>query len=106
MSTPQQPPPSRPDVIPPDRPPDPVVVVLLALFLGPIAYFVAGQWQKGAVGIVVYLFLVVFAVITCGLGAFLFFPAYLFVILDSYFQAKNLKDGFPISQWSFFTSHL
>lgn len=106
MTSPPQAGPGIPDRISPENPPDVVVVVILGVFLGPIAYFVNGQWQKGVVGILIYLGLLLFSLVTCGLGSILFFPAHLFAILDSYFQTKHLRDGFPISQWTFFTSHL
>jgi hypothetical protein len=57
-----------PTVIPPSQSKDPILLLILALFLGGIAYFVLGQWQKGLAAVALWFAGVVFAVLTCGIG--------------------------------------
>jgi hypothetical protein len=91
--------------ISPERARDPVLILVLALFLGGIAYFAIGQWQKGLVGLLLWICMLAFAVITCGVGAVVF-PVFAIVcVIDVYMQAKNLKEGNPIGQWTFFSGH-
>ena len=39
--------PQDPNIILPENAKDPVVILIVALFFGPIGYFVMNQWQKG-----------------------------------------------------------
>jgi hypothetical protein len=97
---------SDPGVIPPTNAKDPILILILALFLGGIAYFVVGQWQKGLVAIAVWFCGIIFAIITCGIGSLLFFPLAIAIVIDAYMQASILKAGQPIGQWTFFSSHV
>ncbi len=109
MSSPENPtpPPPRaydPSLIPPSPSPmDPVVVLVLAIFLWCVAYFVYGQWQKGVASLVAYVFLGILGILTCGWGFVLFTPVWILTILDAYMQAKNLREGRAIRQWTWFT---
>ena len=113
MSTPplppDTPPPYTPEssdptiITPRSSPMDPVIVLVVAIFFAPVAYFLYGQIQKGIGAIVLYIALIVISVLTCGVGAALFAPAHVLIIVDAYMQAKLLKDGRAIRQWSFFT---
>jgi hypothetical protein len=93
------------DIIPPDNAKDPILILILALFLGGIAYFVIGQWQKALVAIALWICGFVFVVMTCGIGSVLFFPVAIAIVVDAYMQADALKSGHPIGQWTFFGSH-
>ena len=96
-----------PSVIQPSRKPtDPVLVLVLAFFLGGISYFVVGQWQKGISTLAVWLCLLVVAVLTCGFGTILFVPVHIAIVIDAYMQAKALQEGHAVGQWSFFSNHL
>ncbi len=92
--------------ISPADPKDPILILILALFLGPVAYFVYGQWQKGLAGLLLHICLIVFAIMTCGVGAMLFPLAAVAILIDAYMQAKVLSEGKALGQWTFFTSHL
>lgn len=94
-----------PNVISPEKAKDPIVILILALFLGGIAYFVLGQWQKGLSAIALWIGGIIFALVTCGVGAMLFFPVAVLIVVDAYMQARILKDGQPIGQWTFFSNH-
>lgn len=97
-------PPLDPTIIaPPASPVDPILVLVIAFFFWGIAYFVYGQWQKGVGSLLLCLALLVVSIITCGIGAVLFTPLWVLTILDAYMQAKLLKDGSRIRQWTFFT---
>jgi hypothetical protein len=95
---------SSQDVIPPSQAKDPILMTVLALFW--VGYFFYGQWQKGlaAIGLAVVLF--VLSVITCGIGTFLFLPATVVIMVDTYLQSESLKKGFSLGQWTFFQQHL
>lgn len=95
-----------PDAIRPESAKDPVVILVIALFLGGISYFVLGQWQKGLAGMAVWVCGVVLSVLTCGIGSILMIPVVVLLVIDAYSQAKALKDGHPIGQWTFFSSSL
>jgi hypothetical protein len=82
---------------------DPVIVLVVAIFLAPVAYFLYGQVQKGIGGIVLYVALLILSILTCGVLAVLFTPLHVLVIVDAYMQAKLLKDGRAIRQWTYFT---
>jgi hypothetical protein len=92
------------NLITPDRAKDPILILILALFLGAIAYFVLGQWQKGLVAIALWIVGLVVAVVTCGVGAILFPPIAIAIVIDAYMQASTLKSGKPIGQWTFFST--
>jgi hypothetical protein len=109
MSTepPRVPPsPASTNVIHPTEAKDPILILVLAFFLNGISYFVVGQWQKGIAAMGVWIVAIIVALITCGLGSLLFAPLHVAIVLDAYMQAKCLKDGFPIGQWTFFSNHL
>ena len=95
-----------PNVISPASGKDPILILILALFLGGISYFVLGQWQKGLAAMALWLCGFVFAVVTCGIGILVFFPVVISIVIDAYMQAKCLKEGHPIGQWTFFSSHV
>ena len=94
------------NAIQPEGAKDPIVILVVALFLGGISYFVLGQWQKGLAAVALWLCAVVFVVITCGLGMLLFLPVTAAIVIDAYLQAKQLKSGSAIGQWTFFSAHL
>lgn len=108
MSQPPPPPlpPVDPDVIPPTDPKDPILILILAFFLGGIAYFVIGQWQKGIAAVAAWLTAITIVVITCGLGMVLYMPLIVAIVVDAYMQADLLKKGYPVGQWTFFGNHL
>jgi TM2 domain-containing membrane protein YozV len=101
------PPPSSPTpggggalVYPANPPKDPVLILLLNLFLfGGVGSIVMGQKTKGIVYIVVGL---IIAIPTCGLGAFAVGGL---GAIDGYLQAQQLKAGHPIGEWTFFNDH-
>lgn len=105
---PASPPPGGrdPNVIPPSQAKDPVLILVLAVFLGGIAYFFIGQVQKGVAGLVALLVAISLTVVTCGIGVILWLPLAIAIAIDAYLQAKCLKDGYPIGQWTFFSNHL
>lgn len=86
-------------IVPGPSPMDPLVPLVVGLFLGGIAYFLYGQWQKAIVALAVTISMVV---LTCGLLSFLVWVIHLVVMFDAYFQAKHLKEGRAIRQWTFF----
>ncbi len=110
MSTDYTPPPPPPapspgggggDLVHPSNPPkDPVLILLLNLFLfGGVGYLVMGQKMKGIVAIVVAL---VIAIPTCGTGSL---AVGVLGAVDGYLQAMQLKAGYPVGQWTFFNDH-
>jgi hypothetical protein len=103
---PSYPPPADPNVIPPTDPKDPILILILAFFLGPVAYFVIGQWQKGIAGVAAWLTAVVIVFITCGLGMVIYMPLIIAIVIDAYMQADLLKKGHSIGQWTFYNNHL
>lgn len=104
------PPPAGPDIISPDTAKDPILVLILALFLGGIAYFVIGQWQKGLVSVLIGLFALVIIILASCCGGWLLaifcIPLYFALVLDAYMQADLLRKGFQIGQWTFFNVHM
>jgi hypothetical protein len=98
--------PPRDKVIPPTEAKDPVLVLVVALFLGGIAYFLIGQTQKGIAAVAAWLAAIVLAIVTCGVGIVIYLPLVVAIVVDAYMQAKALKDGHPIGQWTFFGNHL
>ena len=95
-----------PNVIPPSQAKDPVLVLVVALFLGGVAYFIIGQWQKGVAAVAVWLCALVLVFVTCGVGILLYLPLLVAIAFDAYMQAKALQAGHPIGQWTFFANHL
>lgn len=103
------PPPSSPSPLPggggdlvyPANPPkDPVLILLLNLFLfGGVGSIVMGQKTKGIVYIVVGL---IIAIPTCGTGSLAIGAL---GAVDGYLQAQQLKAGHPVGQWTFFNDH-
>ncbi len=93
------------NVIRPTNAKDPILALILAFFLGGISYFVLGQWQKGIAAVAVWLCGLVFAIVTCGIGSILFLPLSITIVIDAYMQAKCLRDGHAIRQWTFFSKH-
>ncbi len=91
-------------VIPPSQAKDPILMTVLAVFW--IGYFFYGQTQKGlsAIGLAIVLF--VLSIVTCGVGTFLFLPATVVIMVDTYLQSEALKKGFSLGQWTFFQQHL
>ena len=89
------------DLVHPSNPPkDPVLILLLNLFLfGGVGYLVMGQKMKGIVAIVVAL---VIALPTCGTGSL---AVGVLGAVDGYLQAMQLKAGYPVGQWTFFNDH-
>lgn len=84
---------------PPTPPKEPVVALLLNLFLVCVGYFWYGQWQKGIASLVAALIVGTF---TCGVGIPL---VAIFSAIDGYLQAQQLQQGFPLAQWTFFNDH-
>lgn len=108
MSSPTPPPippvSSDPSVITPGPSPmDPVIVLVVAIFLTGIAYFLFGQWQKGIASLAVHVCLLILGIVTCGIGFGLLTPVWILTIIDAYMQAKNLRDGHAIRQWTWFS---
>ena len=110
MSTNYTPPPPPPspvsgggggDLVHPSNPPkDPVLILLLNLFLfGGVGYLIMGQKMKGIVAIVVAI---VIALPTCGTGSL---AIGVLGAVDGYLQAMQLKAGHPVGQWTFFNDH-
>jgi hypothetical protein len=105
--TPPPPPPPAPisggggELVHPANPPkDPVLILLLNLFLlGGVGYLVMGQKMKGIVAIITAL---VVALPTCGTGSL---AIGVFGAVDGYLQAMQLKAGHPVGQWTFFNDH-
>ena len=89
------------DLVYPSNPPkDPVLILLLNLFLlGGVGYLVMGQTTKGIVAIITAL---VIAIPTCGVGSLTIGAL---GAVDGYLQAQQLKAGFPVGQWTFFNDH-
>lgn len=94
------PPPGGGELIhPPSPQKEPVVALLLNLFLICVGYFWYGQWQKGVAALVAAL---VIGVPTCGVGAS---AVMIFTAIDGYLQAQQLQQGHPLGHWTFFNDH-
>lgn len=65
-------------------------------------YFVIGQKNKGFAFCGVTLLLLVFAVITCGVGVVLFVPYVIVLIVDAVLLAQRVNRGETIKEWQFF----
>jgi hypothetical protein len=95
------PPPARGggDLVQPTTPPkDPILTLVLNLCAG-VGYLWIGQKMKGIAAIVLWF---VVGIPTCGSGAGILSILY---AVDGFMQAKQLKDGFPLGPWTFFTNH-
>jgi hypothetical protein len=115
IGTPSPPSSTRPDaILPSEVPKDPLTVLLLNLFFVCVGYFLIGQWQKGIAGVVGFLLemgiVLGIGVVTLGFGACFVIPLaialHAALVVDGYLQAKALKSGYPIGQWTFFKRHL
>lgn len=103
---PPPPPPRNPYVITPEQAQNPILVLVIAILLGPVAYFVIGQWQKGLAGVFVMLWALIIMLITCLVGFVIYFPLAVVLAIDVYMQASRLKQGHSIGHWTFFGYHL
>ncbi|HEX8616979.1 MAG TPA: hypothetical protein VF911_05255 [Thermoanaerobaculia bacterium] len=105
--TPPPPPPpsgggSIPDgklVYPSTPPKDPILILILNLFLGGVGSIVLGQKNKGIAEIVLFI---IVGLPTCGSGAALIG---IITAIDGYLQAQQLHEGRPVGQWTFFGNH-
>ena len=96
----QAPPPGSQELIHPPTPQkEPVIALLLNLFLICVGYFWYGQWQKGVAALVAAI---VLAVPTCGAGVGL---VAILTAIDGYLQAQQLDRGHPLGHWTFFNDH-
>jgi hypothetical protein len=87
-------------VYPANPPKDPVMILLLNLFIfGGLGYIIMGQKTKGIVAIAVAL---IVAIPTCGTATL---AVGAFGAIDGYLQAQQLKAGHPVGQWTFFNDH-
>ncbi|HEX3583802.1 MAG TPA: hypothetical protein VH087_18700 [Thermoanaerobaculia bacterium] len=104
-SAPTPPPPPSPtgaggDLVYPQQPPkDPIIILVLNLLVaGCVGYFMIGQKTKGIVALVVWILGLASCGIVSGIVGIL-------AGIDGYFQAEQLKAGFPVGQWTFFKDH-
>src|SRR5258706_14491419 len=103
-STPIPPPPAAPsggELIQPQQPPkDPTIILILNMVVaGCVGYFMIGQKMKGIVALIIWAVGLPF---TCGtLSGIVAIVA----AIDGYFQAEQLKPGFPVALWTFFKDH-
>jgi len=87
-------------VYPTNPPKDPVMILLLNLFVfGGLGSILMGQKTKGIVAIAVAI---VAGIPTCGTATLLVGA---FGAIDGYLQAQQLKLGHPVGQWTFFNDH-
>ena len=92
-------PPSGDLVYPTQPPKDPILILLLNLFiLGGLGYVIMGQKTKGIVAMVGWLLI---TVMTCGMGSVIA----IVTAIDGYMQAQQLQQGRPVGQWTFFSDH-
>jgi hypothetical protein len=89
------------DLIQPQQPPkDPTIILILNLLVaGCVGYFMIGQKMKGIVALIIFAVGLPF---TCGT---LSGVVAIVAAIDGYFQAEQLKAGFPVAQWTFFKDH-
>ena len=102
-SAPTPPPPpaaNGSDLVYPQQPPkDPVIILVLNLLVaGCVGYFMIGQKTKGIVALIVW----VLGLASCGIVSGI---VGILAAIDGYFQAEQLKAGFPVAQWTFFKDH-
>ena len=79
-----------------------VAAGLLNWLWGGAGYFVIGQQTKGFVFCGITLLLVIFAIVTCGLGIVLLVPYAIVVIIDAVLLAQRVNRGETIKEWQFF----
>ncbi len=77
-------------------------MLVLNLILLCVGYFIYGQWQKGLATIGIAL---VLTVGTCFVGTVALPLIAIVTAIDGYMQAEQLKQGFPLGQWTFFQNH-
>jgi len=88
----------------------PVLALILGIIFGGLGQLYIGQTLKGVVILVVSLLLwifdMVFGLLTCGIGALIFTPiVILYEVLfaiDAMLVAKRLASGQAVSAWKFF----
>jgi hypothetical protein len=99
-SAPTPPPPPGGDLIYPQQPPkDPVIILVLNLLVaGCVGYFMIGQKMKGIAAVVLW----VLGLASCGIVSAI---VGIVAAIDGYFQAEQLKAGFPVAPWTFFKDH-
>ena len=81
-------------------------MLVLALFLGGITYFLFGQWQKGAASLGALVVAIILTIVTCGVGVIILVPLQIAVVIDAYMQNKALSEGHTLGHWTFFDKHL
>src|SRR4051794_24847073 len=88
------------DLVYPATPPkDPILVLVLNLFvLGGVGYIIIGQKTKGIVAIVCW----VLGLASCGVVSGI---VGIVAAIDGYLQAQALQQGHPVGQWTFFNDH-
>jgi hypothetical protein len=88
------------DLVYPQQPPkDPVIILVLNLLVaGCVGYFMIGQKMKGIAALVLW----VLGLASCGVVSGI---VAIVAAIDGYFQAEQLKAGFPVAQWTFFKDH-
>jgi len=88
------------DLVYPQQPPkDPVIILVLNLLvLGCVGYFMIGQKMKGIAAVVLW----VLGLASCGVVSGI---VAIVAGIDGYYQAEQLKAGFPVAQWTFFKDH-
>jgi hypothetical protein len=79
-----------------------VAAGLLNWLWGGAGYFVIGQNTKGIVFCLITLMLVIFAIVTCGLGVIFLVPYAIVVIIDAVLLAQRVNRGEVIQEWQFF----
>ena len=100
------PPPTPPtpggEIVHPQQPPkDPILILVLNLFLaGCVGYFMIGQKNKGIVAVIAWV--VGFVPPLCGTLSGL---VCILAAIDGYLQAQHLQAGRPVRQWTFFNNH-
>ena len=79
-----------------------VAAGLLNWLWGGAGYFVIGQQTKGLVFCGITLLLIIFAIVTCGIGIVLLVPYAIVVIVDAVLLAQRVNRGETIQEWQFF----
>ena len=81
----------------PQQPPkDPILILALNVF--GVGYFLIGQKMKGIVAIVLW----VLGIATCFIGTGI---VAIVAAIDGFMQAQQLQQGHPIAEWTFFQDH-
>ncbi|NJN64333.1 MAG: hypothetical protein HC882_05245 [Acidobacteria bacterium] len=104
-SNPPPPPGGGGDLIEPSAGKDPIMILIVAILVSGVAYFLIGQWQKAVAALIAWLVLLMVVMLTCGIGLVIYAPFVIAVAVDAYMQANELKQGRSIRQWTFFTQH-